>query len=322
MATREDVARRAGVSSATVSRVMNGSEHVSPAVKQRVLQCARELSYQPNLLAKGLKTRQNYHIAYIVPDVTNPYYTETYRGILRHILPLSYTCSLTEMAPHSPLHELQLSRFDGVILAVQPREELLHSLESSNIPFVLQTQEQDTMQKAVSVSHELSPALEEALEYMAQKGHRQFALLLNGAGSPGTAETYTRALHSQGLQMVTAVYTDYHKYPYHYIAGFQAAKDLLAQNRSVTVVLAENDLLAIGAMAAALEQGLLIPEDIAFLGCDDTVAAQFSYPPLSTIKRFKENQGMLSAKLLLALIKGEKAESHCFQTKFIKRASI
>lgn len=324
MITRYDIAKHAGVSTATVSRVMNNMEGVSPELRDKVMKVVEELNYQPNLTAKGLKMQKSYNIAYLIPDVTNPYYTEIYRGINLMAVRYGYICTLIEASDDSWFNNVLMQRFDGVICAVDINTRLKEAILQMNIPVVMQSEYniECSFKRCVTLKHNLKAAMQEAFNFIYSCGHRKIGLITKRTTNAFRHSMYKDLLGEYGLKYSAERVVEYQDQNYHYISGNIAMKELLMRNTGVTAVIAQNDLVAIGAMSAASEKGYTIPADISFLGCDDTVAAKFSNPTLTTIKLYKEKQGNKAAELLFNMIDGKSAESYEFDAELIIRQSI
>lgn len=324
MSTRNDIARYAGVSTATVSRVLNNMEAVSPKLRERVLKAVEELNYRPNLTAKGLKTQRSYNIAYLIPDITNPYYTEIYKGINQTVAPSGYTCSLIEAAVVQSYENLFKQRFDGVICAIDMDEKLKAAIIDLNIPTVMQSEECINwgLQKCVCVTHNLKDAMFQAFDYILSKGHKNIGLITQKKQGCSRLSLYMDAINKYGLEYTPETVVEYTGQPYHYLAGYSAMKELINKSKGISAVIAQNDLVAIGAISAASKHGYVCPDNISFLGCDDTVAAHYCVPPLTTIKLFKEKQGVKSAQLLLEMIEGKTVENYEFKAELVVRDSI
>lgn len=324
MSTRNDIAKLAGVSTATVSRVLNNLEVVSPELREKVLKAVEELNYKPNLIAKGLKTQRSYNIAYLIPDITNPYYTEIYKGIKQTAAMKGYTCSLIDIGFTHGYHSLLSQRFDGVISAVDMDNELVKTIKEMNIPAVVQSEEcmDWGLQRCVCVSHDLKCAVDNAFEFIISKGHRNIGLIVAKNQVYSRVSLFKEAFKKFGLEYAPERVVEYTNKQYHYIAGYNAMVELVSRNCGASVIIAQNDLVAIGAMSAASKRGYAIPGDISFLGCDDSIAANYSIPSLTTIKLFKEKQGVKAAQLLLDMICSNVVEHYEFKAELIVRESI
>ena len=276
--TRDDVAKLAGVSGTTVSYVMNNTKRISPEVCQRVWDAAKQLNYHPSLLARGLATNETRHIAIIVKNLQNPYYTAIHEGIQIVAAREGYIVSVLS-AHESPVANMNimLSRgIDGVIIASSSAGELKELLRP-NIPMAVVGDDQSVpfYRKAVF----------SMVEAFHRLGHRRIAFLSGLTLDNPThyryqnfcdaMQEYGMAVDPQLLIDGTGV-TDEH-------SGYAAADTLLRRGVPFTGVFAVNDRMAIGAMKRFWEAGLKIPEDVSIVGCDGIFATEYTTPPLSTL---------------------------------------
>lgn len=323
MATRNDVAKLAGVSAATVSRVINNIRDVSPELRERVIKAVDELSYRPNLTARGLKLKKSFNIAYLIPDIIDPFYTEIFRGINRIASTRGYICSLIEYTPDW-FENLSSDKIDGIICAVELDDKLKKIIADMHVPVVLQTDRhlRVPFRNCVVVSHNLYSTMLKAFNYIIDEGHTKIGLIIRKAAGNPKLKALREVLNSRGIEFNQGFIEYYSKNDYHYIAGYEAMERLLERKAGVTAVAVQNDMTAIGAVSAAVNHGLRVPDDISFLGCDDTVAARFCNPPLSTIKLYKEKQGLELARILLDMIERRIVMPYEFKAELIIRKSI
>ena len=278
--TREDVARRAGVSGTTVSHVLNGTKPVTPEVRQRVMEAAKALNYHPSLVARGLATKETKQIAILVKSLENPYYSAIHEGIQRVANQEGYVVSVLS-AHNSPAENMNtmLARgMDGVIIAsassLREFEDLL--MPSSPMAFV----------SGEVAAHFYRKAVFDMVGAFADLGHRRVAFL---SGLPMEKPSHFRyhdfmdALNTYGLDTDSALLVDGDGATDEE-SGYRAADILLKRGVAFTGVFATNDLMAIGAMKRFWEAGLRIGEDVSVCGCDDIIFASYTVPPLATLQ--------------------------------------
>ena len=318
--TREAVAKLAGVSGATVSYVMNNTKNISPEVRQRVWDAAKQLNYHPNLLARSLATNETKHIAIIVKNLQNPYYTAIQEGIQMIAAQEGYIVSVLS-AHESPVANMNtmLSRgIDGVIIASSSAGDFKELL-NPNAPMSVISEDQ-------SASF-YRKAIFDMVETFHRLGHRRIAFL---SGLPLNSPTHYRyqdfrdALQSFDMEFDSALFIDGDGLTDEQ-SGYHAADALLCEGVSFTGVFAVNDLMAIGAMKRFWEAGLKIPEDISIVGCDGLITTEYTTPPLSTLQRHAVTMGISLMYQLLEKLQPDRTfplPDHPLQAEFIQRESM
>lgn len=309
-ATIREVALAAGVSIATVSRVVSGSKHcVSAATRRRVLAAVARLRYQPNLVAQGLKSRVTHTIGLIVPDISNPFFPAIVRGIedvanqagLAVLLCNTYEDLSKE---RSYLALLRKRMVDGLIFAtVGANTEHLKMLQRQRMPSVLIARAPGGVDMdAVLVDNRRGER--EAVEHLLRLGHRRIAFIGGPAILPVALERlagYRDALTAAGVRFDPALVFDGGFRPE---GGAAAAEALLRRRVKFTAIVAANDLMAIGAMEGLRRHGRRVPRDVAVVGYDDITFASLVAPPLTTVAQPKYQMGRLAMERLLELLNG------------------
>lgn len=319
-----DVASHAGVSKATVSRVINNNPKVNDQIKQRVLQSVKELGYRPNAVARNLANSTSNVIGLILPDITNPYFPIIARGIedAAHRVGFSLFICNTDNSPsieREYIEKMMDQQVGGIILISSILDEKkVSELSELNIPFVLCDRFiKDTPFDTVSIDN--YKASYEAVLHFIQKGHRHICHI-SGPSHVQSAEmrreAYVDAMKNYQLEPCVRIGN------FSYESGYELMKSIL-EERSPTAVFAANDLIALGAMYAIQEQGLSIPNDISVIGCDDILFAQMSNPKLSTIFVPAYEIGVSAVNMLVERIKGVRSTSKnlILDHQFIQRES-
>ncbi|CAA9297951.1 MAG: hypothetical protein AVDCRST_MAG77-5373 [uncultured Chloroflexi bacterium] len=303
----KEVSRAAGVSISTVSHVLNGTRHVSPELRQRVQVAITQLDYRHNGLARSLRTRQSYAIGLIIPDVANPYYPQIARGVQDAAAAAGYWVFLCNSDRHPQaevrlLENLEGRRVDGIILDPSgPDPALLAALRRSAAPVVLVGSRID--EPDLDVVTVAPNGGYEAVRHLIARGHRRVALIAGPPVSggalpalPAKAGGYRQALDEAGIppDLTLIAEADYTRE-----GGAAAMQRLLALPNPPTAVFAGNDLMAIGALAAARRAGLRVPEDLAVVGYDDIPEAAVTTPALTTVAVPKYEMGRAAADVLL-----------------------
>lgn len=280
MATRRDVAERAGVSVATVSYVLNRTKNVTPEVRKRVLTAARELDYHPNLLARSLSTKRTRHVAMLIDNLHNPHYCEILEGAQQLASEKGYIVSVIAVDQSNPRDILELTGrgVDGVILSLPGERPEVRSLLGDRLPVVMAGE---------SVRIDYLPAMEEMLAHLTALGHRRIAFL---SGLPlDTAEhgrylAWQTAMARQGLAVDPALVVDgLPGAATDEAEGVRAMGELLRRGVEFTAVYAVNDLMALGAMSALIHAGQSVPGRVSVVGCDQLRVLYALTPSLASM---------------------------------------
>lgn len=283
-----EVAQAAGVSVATVSRVLNAKGPVRDETRRRVLDAVARLSYVPHSGARSLSLRRTFHIGVVLPDAHGEFFSEVVRGIDVAARGAGY--HLLVSGSHSDLAEtgavLQAlhGRIDGLVLMTPGvDEEWLRRILGGRIPAVLlnhgaASREHDS----IRVDNRRGAGL--AVEHLLDLGHRRIALLAGPPGNDDAAERRagyreTLAAHRLPLDPALEIAGDFGE-----ASGVRAAAALAALGERPTAVFAANDAMAIGCLSALRERGLEVPRDLSLVGFDDIPVAQYLTPALTTIR--------------------------------------
>lgn len=304
MITIKDVAQHAQVSVTTVSHVINGTRFVSEAARERVQQAIATLNYVPSALARSLKSNRTHTVGMMIPNNSNPYFAEIIRGIEDTCFEAGFNVILcnSDDDPHKQAQYVRVlseKQVDGlIVLSSGGDPELIATLRSAGMPQVVVDREIDDLAAdLVEVNHELGGYL--ATRHLLELGHRRIACIAGPqalSSARQRVQGYHRALAETGQRvddklLRSADFTS--------AGGHEAMSSLLKMRQRPSAVFASNDLMAIGAVCAAAEAGLRIPEDLSVVGFDDIALAAYSNPPLTTIAQPKHQTGALAARLLL-----------------------
>jgi DNA-binding LacI/PurR family transcriptional regulator len=302
-----DVARQAGLSKSTVSRVIRGEQgNVSDSARQKVLDAIRVLGYEQNAVASSMRTAQTFTIMLAIPDITNPFWPEVARGLQDVMDREGYAVVFanSDWDGQRELGFLRLarrSRFDGIV--INPVGVSNADILAVQIPAVLIGLRSDFPDFDIVGSDSYGATLQ-ALDYLYSRGHQRIGILLgihNDRPSQARLDGYLAFLQKTGLPYEPGLLLNV---PFEFDGGFQGMQQLLNQAAPPSAVLAGNDIIAIGAMHAASGAGLHIPEDISIMGIDDIYAAAASIPPLTTVAKQKYEIGCQAGNLLLERIRG------------------
>ncbi len=307
-----DIARQAGVSPATVSRVLNQTAPVSQNVRQRVLEAVAALGYQALRPSPLIGCRRDM-IALLIPDILNPYFTEIARGVQEeastdHLLPLLLDTSEDPQSEIEMLHMLiSQSTVCGIIVlgTRSAAQDLIRLRNLSGIPMVILNRCLQ-MPNVACIVVDLEAGTYRATRHLLDLNHTRIAFL-PGPAAAETSQARRRgveaALAEAGLELrsewALASYPDVN-------GGFQAMSALLAlpAEERPTAVITHNDLMALGALHAIRAHHLRVPEDISVIGIDNIHMAAHANPPLTTLAPPKHRMGRLAMQLLRSMIGG------------------
>lgn len=325
MSSIKDVAKLAGVSPTTVSRVLNRKMIVREETEERVWAAVEALGYRPNASARALITRQTASIGVVVRDICDPFFPAIVHGVTSIANENGYSSFLCNLATDPEkafyLRLVRENRVDGVIITTShiPDEQVL-LIHQEGVPLVLINRQMDGV---ASICTDNETGGYEATCHLIELGHRQIAYI----GVPPHVKSgiprrngYERALREHDLPLnPNLIVVEENSAD----GGYRAAMTLLACSEKATAIFAYDDVMAIGAMRACQEKGLRAPEDVAVVGYDDIPLAAYVIPPLTTIRQAKYDMGMQAMQMLIKLIQEEDlAESEVvLQPELIVRCS-
>jgi LacI family transcriptional regulator, repressor for deo operon, udp, cdd, tsx, nupC, and nupG len=327
MSNIQDVAKLAGVSVATVSRVLNNSPQVTPETRESVLEVIKKLNYQPNLLGRNLRRSETRRILVLLPNISNPFYGRVVKGIEDIGHKNGYNVMLcntdSDIVREKLYLELLKNRLsDGVILmAPELSKEELNEIGKS-YP-VVQCSE---YREGASVSHvsiDNFAAAHKAVKHLSGLGHRRIGLIScedSYLSVKAREAGYRKALAEEGMELDPALIL---KGDFSFKSGLRAARGFLQIKDRPTAIFAISDIMAIGAMRAVKEAGLHVPHDMAVMGFDNISFASMCEPLLTTISQPKYDLGCIAMDLLLKQIRGELKEAKyvCIEHELIIRES-
>ena len=311
--TITDVARRAGVSSMTVSRVINESARVSPETRRRVEDAIAELGYVPSRLARGLIRQRTGTLGVIVPDVANPFFTLIVRGAEDVARRAGYRALLCDTradleVEREVIEELIAHRAEGILIApVSDRSKPhLRRLASFGVPFVLVDRAVPGVDCDVVLGDSAAGA-RRLVEHLLGLGHRRIGLIVE-SDEVSTArdrhQGYLEALRAAGIEPDPELVVRSTVDPE---GGLEGMRRLLRLGEPPTAVFTVNNLVAVGAIEAVREKGREVPNDVALVCFDDIDYATRLYPFLTVMMQPAETFGTLGTQLLLERMDGRAA---------------
>jgi LacI family transcriptional regulator len=325
--TIRDVAKAAGVSISTVSRVLNDKDDVAPETYQKVQEVIDELGYTSSLAARGLRSHRMNVIGLVMPDVGDPFSIQVLKGVNRAITELDIDLIVhtggdlikETTADRERRHVSLLSSgiTDGVIV-VAPAATTF----STTLPVVVVDPNNVTPDCPVVIATNRSGALS-AMEYLIGLGHRRIGFI---SGRPELQSAvrrllgYKDSLYQAGIPLDPDLIQtgDYSRQ-----TGFACAQRLLNLSDPPTAIFAANDQSAFGAIQAAQQAGLRVPDDLSVVGFDNIPEASYTNPGLTTIDQFIDEMGCIATEMLINLIEGNSLESNVYKmpTQLIVRDS-
>jgi DNA-binding LacI/PurR family transcriptional regulator len=284
-----DIAKLAGVSSATVSRVINGSSLVRPKTAEHVRKVIEETRFVPNGSATTLKYGRSSTYGLIIPDITNPFFPEfirSFEGILveKNQDMLMATTDFHVSKMQQTIRRMLVRQVDGVaLLAAEIETEPIEALIHHRVPLV--TMDRRVAGRGLSdVSIDFGAGMREAVKHLKQLRHRKVAYIGGSSGltiSDHRVEAFKAAMAGAGLK----VNQSYIRVGNYRITGGETGmEELLQLKDQPTAILCANDLTAIGALRVVRRHGLSVPQDFSVVGFDDIDLSDIVYPPLTTVR--------------------------------------
>ncbi|MDD2485878.1 MAG: LacI family DNA-binding transcriptional regulator [bacterium] len=329
MASIYDIAKMAGVSAATVSRVINNERYVSPATREKVQKVLRQTGFIPNANASSLTKKRTDTIAVVVPDLTNPFFTEIIRGIeeqaaAQKIAVIVFNTDEDMDKEHGALRFLMEKRVDALIIASAARfAKHITSHINAEMPLVLLDRQPKGL-KADLVRSDDHRGAQMLVDYLVGLGHREIGFI-KGKDGISTAklrlEGYLQALEKHGLEPDEKLIVpgDFKQE-----GGREGMLKLLALASPPSCVITSNNLEAIGALAAIRQRGLSVPEDISLVCFDDLELASQVYPFLTVVAQPVRTMGAVAAQLALERLDGkaQKPREVVMQMTLLERNSV
>lgn len=305
--TIKQVAELAGVSTATISRVLSGRGYVSPEMRQRVLDAVAELNYQPDRAARNLRRRVSQIIGIVISDIQNPFFTSVIRGIESVIEEDNFVLLLSnsDEDPHREriqLNTLEAERVSGIIISpCRSDSDVLRKLVSERMPVVVIDRAITRLKVDTVTVHNVEAACD-AVQHLVSLGHRRIALI----GGPERVSTgaerrqgFIQGMRAAGIP-VPGEYLQIGDFRQE--SGYLAMKRLLDLPQPPSAVLVGNNLMTLGALQAINEECMAIPDEITVVGFDDMSWATSLQPPLTVIAQPTFEMGVTAARLLLERI--------------------
>ena len=325
----KDVAREAGVSIATVSRVLNDIDVVNEDTKKKVLDAIKKLGYRPNIVARSLKTQRTKTIGILVPDISSGFYPEIVRGAEDVANIYDYNVILCNSdfdydKEKDYLRVLKEKMVDGVIyMSSSLEEESLDIINNLDLKTVL-VETKDSEERLPSVTIDNVEATYKATKYLLDKGIKNIAFVgveKNSTNAWGYRFLgYERALKEAGIEVdEELVFLKNLKYK----TGHDAAEIFLKLNKKIEGIICASDEIAMGVINGLREKGINTPEDVSVIGFNNNAVASYFYPKLTTISQPSYDMGSVAMRMLIKILNNKALEEdqYVLDHKLILRES-
>ena len=331
MVTQSEVAKKAGVSFITVSRVINNRENVKEETRKKVLKVIKELGYYPNFLARGLNINKTFAIGIIVPFTNHifstSYYVELLSGVEKACAEYNYHILLYPKKDEKEIIDYQQIFFerkvDGlIIIAPEINDKQIKVINKNDIPCVVVDGRQSGKNIIFIDSNNLDGAFF-ATEYLIKNNHKHIGFISGSTymrNGKDRLDGYLKALRRYKISVREELIKNG---DFSEDSGYIYMKELLSESQRPTAVFASNDTMAIGAMRAVQEKNLTVPDDISIIGFDDIKMLDFITPSLTTVKQFSFNMGYTASNYLIEKINGKmNIKSKIFNVELKIRDSV
>lgn len=306
-----DVAREAGVSMATVSRVVNNNPNVKPQTRKKVFEAIERLGYRPNAVARGLASKKTTTVGVVIPDISNANFAEVARGIedianMYHYNIILCNADKKKEKEIRVINTLLEKQVDGLLfMGGTVTDEHIQAFQTAHVPIVLcgTTDEKEQM-PAVDIDHE--GAAFDAVKLLIEKGHRRIGMISGTLQDPNNGfaryQGYKKALEEAGIPFAEELVRIGN---YRYESGVEAMNYFLGLAERPTAIFAATDEMAIGAIHAIQDEGKIVPDDISVISVDNSRMASMVRPLLTTVAQPMYDIGAVSMRLLTKLMNKE-----------------
>jgi LacI family transcriptional regulator len=306
-----DVAREAGVSMATVSRVVNNNPNVKPQTRKKVFEAIDRLGYRPNAVARGLASKKTTTVGVVIPDISNSIFAEVARGIedianMYHYNIILCNADKKKDKEIRVINTLLEKQVDGLVfMGGAVTDEHIQAFKTANVPIVLcATTDENGQIPSVDIDHEA--AAYDAVQALIHQGHKRIAMISGTLQDPANGyarfQGYKRALETAGIPYEEELVRIGN---YRYESGAEAMKYFLELPSQPTAVFAATDEMAIGAIHCIQDSGLKVPANISVISVDSSRMASMVRPQLTAVAQPMYDIGAVSMRLLTKLMKKE-----------------
>lgn len=310
----KEIAKKAGVSVATVSRVLNHPENVAPNTKKRILQVIEDSGYTPNWFARGLNFNRTSTIGLLIPDILNPGYMEIAKGVEDVAHQKEYTtllcnCENALDKERKYIDTLLKRKVDGIVLVSSLLQyEDVQNIKNQKIPMVFIGENNDLDSETSVVRIDYESAAYKAVKHLIENGYQEIAMIYSRNPQQENAAKlvgYRKALAEEHItvpsQYVSEVGSSLEE-------GYIAVKKLLDSAKPPQAFFTSSDILAMGAIEAMKDYEIQIPEQVAIIGFDNIQMSNLIEPKLTTVDKPKHKMGVVGARLLFDMIDNKEEE--------------
>lgn len=328
--TIKDIARLAGVSTATVSMVVNKKDdRITESTRAKVLEVIKANGYVPNRVASSMVTKQTKTIGLIIPDIANPFFPEIARGVEDKANAEGYTVILcnsdNQLSKEDAYIEmLQEKMVDGIIFTASSRRTTISpALLKVKVPVITVDRDIPDIKNQGKITVDNEQGAYEAVTHMLDCGYKHifhFSGPLTSRTAQERYKGYLRALKSKGIEsskdyLMEGMFTSEW--------GHDAVQRIIMKARRFDGIFCGNDMIALGALKGLQENKISVPKEVGIVGFDDIYMAKMVTPELTTVRQPKYDMGFHAAELLIKMIKGIHTEQHEYilKTLLVKRGS-
>ncbi len=326
----KDVAKRAGVSVMTVSKVMRGATDISPATSARVRALAEQMGYVPDSLARGLRTRATRLIGLVVPAVGHPFFSRMVMAVEEAAQQAGYEVLLAQTLNQperedAAIRRILSRRVEGLLVLpagrLAPTATLYDELHARRFPLVILGPKTPCCRQFIAVGADETPGTLLATRHLLSLGHRRIAFFAGPASAPWARDGYDG--YCRALREAQVEVDDGYVFSagYGFEEGAEAALQMLREEVDATAVQAVNDLVALGAASALLDRQVRIPEQVSVVGFGNLPASAWFRVPLTTVHQPKYRLGVAAMNVLSQLLRGVRVEIPHLPLELVVRSS-
>lgn len=330
--TRNDVAREAGVSTATVSNVLNGKPNVSDKVRNRVLKLVDEMDYKPNLVARSLITNRTYNVVIVLDDITDPNHGAILQAFEKVATQSGYFVSICIRDTYklSDLFKILISRgVEGAFLMISPGKtnedndiSAIEQLANYGMKVVTGFNCYFDLSRFSSIQFDFGDAVDQAVKYLVSLGHKEIGLLNIFPPEYKFDDRYNAFIAAMKKYLDVdnpAVVYGQPPFPGHIDTGKRYAARILSDKPDLTAIIGTNDLLSVGAVSYIADTGHKVPEDISVISIGDSFVVNSYKPALTAMTMDYEGYGHEAFKIMLNSIKNDSNHVASYKLNLIER---
>ncbi|MEP2533155.1 LacI family DNA-binding transcriptional regulator [Shimia sp.] len=309
--TLNDVAKAAGVSTATVSRCLNSPDRVIDSTRDRVMQAVHELGYSPNFGARAMASRRTNTIGAIIPTMENAIFARGIQAFQEELRQSGYTLLVASSSYREDIEEEQIRTLvsrgaDGLLLIGHSRDPEIYKFLATQGVQALVAWSHNEGAKLHSIGFDNRAAMRTLTESVLEKGHRRIAVVsAKRTGNDRAQQRILGVMDAVAAAGMDSEATTIFETSYGIETGALAFDQLMALATPPTAVICGNDVLAVGAMKRARELGLIVPSDVSITGFDDIELARIVVPALTTVHVPHREMGTKAARILMDMVEGK-----------------